>query len=103
MYIDDDFNKVKIIFALTFIAILIMFLFSGCNSFKPVIIEGDTRECSDFYTVLQYYSEVGKDSAFVGTVYNECKNSRNDAKQKKIEELCGQIYADKNEYMKCVK
>ena len=31
MYIDDDFNKVKIIFALTFIAILIMFLFSGCS------------------------------------------------------------------------
>jgi len=76
---------------------------TGCNSFKPINLVDDTKECSDFYTVLQYYSEVGKDSAFVGTVYNECKNSRNDLKQKKIEDLCGKLYNDKNEYAKCVK
>jgi hypothetical protein len=76
---------------------------TGCNSFKPIELQNDTRECSDFYTVLQYYSEVGKDSAFVGTVYNECKNSRNDLKQKKIEELCSQIYLEKTEYAKCIK
>jgi len=72
-------------------------------SFKAIQLENQTPECNDFYTVLQYYSELDKDSAFIGTVYNECKNSRENAKQKKIEKLCGDLYTDKNEYMKCVK
>lgn len=103
MYINDDWNNFKIWFVLFIICMAMVFFFSGCNSFKAIQLEGQTPECNDFYTVLQYYSEQGKDSAFVGTVYNECKNSRQDAKQKKIEELCGQIYTDKNEYAKCLK
>jgi len=103
MYIDDDWNNFKIWFVLFIICIAAAFFFSGCKSFEAVQIPGQTPECNDFYTVLQYYSVQGKDSAFIGTVYNECKNSRQDAKQKKIEELCGQIYTDKNEYAKCLK
>ncbi len=104
MYIDDDYNKLKVIIVLACVAIAIMFLFSGCNSFKPIQLLGETSECNDFYTVLQYYSEVGKDSAFVGTVYNECKNSRNDIKRQKIESLCNQLHGDNiKEYQACTK
>jgi hypothetical protein len=79
-------------------------IYTGCNSFKPIILPDDTKECSDFYTVLQYYSESGKDSAFVGTVYNECKNSRKDKWQKRIDDLCGQIHGDNiKEYQACTK
>ena len=98
---DTKFFKAIVIFSI--LACLVFVFLTGCNSFKAIQLEGQTPECNDFYTVLQYYSEQGKDSAFVGTVYNECKNSRQDAKQKKIEELCGQLYTDKNEYAKCLK
>ena len=104
MYTDDEYNSFKLWILIFLVCLFFAFVFSGCNSFKPINLENDTRECSDFYTVLQYYSEVGKDSAFVGTVYNECKNSRNDKKQKRIEDLCNQIYADNiKEYQACVK
>jgi hypothetical protein len=104
MYIDDDYAKLKMIIILAITACVICLLFSGCNSFKPIQLPGETSECNDFYTVLQYYSEVGKDSAFVGTVYNECKNSRDNKKQEKIESLCNLLHGDNiKEYQACTK
>ena len=103
MYIDDDYNNFKIWIILFLICMAMVFFFSGCSSFEAKVTDDMTPECKDFYYVMEYYSNQKIDSAFVGTVYNECKNSRQDAKQKKIEELCGQIYTDKNEYAKCLK
>ena len=110
MYIDADYNKVKMVIVLAFIACVMCILFSGCKSFKPQVDENDTPDCKDFYYVMEYYSVQGGDSAFIGTVYSNCKQSRTDKKDKiildqskKIEELCGKIYKDKDEYMKCVK
>ena len=56
----------------------------GCKTFKPVIIEGQPDDCNDFYSVLQYYSVHGKDSAFVGTVYTNCVGARKEANKEKI-------------------
>ena len=53
----------------------------GCNTFKVIQVEGQPDECNDFYTVMMFYAEQSKgkgggDSAFIGTVYNECKTAR---------------------------
>jgi hypothetical protein len=60
------------------------FFLTGCKTFKPVIIAGQPDECNDFYSVLQYYSVQGGDSAFVGTVYGNCTAARRDANREKI-------------------
>lgn len=75
----------------------------GCKSFDPVIIENQPDECNDFYSILKYYSVEGKDSAFVGTVYNECKIARVNKYRNRIESLCKKIYfpdkaVDKKDY-----
>ena len=98
---DTKFFKAIVIFSI--LACLVFVFLTGCSSFEAKVTDDMTPECKDFYYVMEYYSNQKIDSAFVGTVYNECKNSRQDAKQKKIEELCGQIYTDKNEYAKCLK
>ena len=104
MYIDDDYNKFKLFIVIFIVCMVFAFIFSGCKSFEAVQLPDQTPECNDFYTVLQYYSVQGKDSAFVGTVYNECKNSRSDAKQKKIEKLCDDLYKDNvAEFKACIK
>jgi len=65
--------------------IFILFIFLvGCKSFKPVIIPNQPDECNDFYSVLQYYSVQGGDSAFVGTVFEKCVQARKEAKSEKI-------------------
>lgn len=82
----------------------ILFL-TGCKSFDPVVIQGQPDECNDFYSVLKYYSVEGKDSAFVGTVYNECKTARSavrlSAREKQCKELIyGQAELNKSDYKK---
>lgn len=86
----------------------------GCRSFDPISLDGQPDECSDFYTVLNYYSVEGKDAAFIGTVYNECKIARINKYKNKIESLCKKIYypdkaIDKkdyelySQYLECIK
>ena len=83
----------------------------GCKTFKPVIIEGQPDECNDFYSVLQYYSVQGGDSAFVGTVYEKCATARRDKKEQeikdlkaKIEIICYELHGDNlRNYRECVK
>lgn len=80
-------------------------LLSGCKTFEPVIIDGQPDECNDFYTVMKYYSVEGKDSAFVGTVYNECKTARTEKRKQEKEKHCKQLFygsdvIDKNDYKK---
>ena len=77
-----------------------VFLLSGCKSFEPVIMEGQPDECNDFYSILKYYSVEGKDSAFVGTVYNECKIARAEKRNIKIKDLCKQLYFPDSEINK---
>lgn len=68
--------------------IFILFIFLvGCKSFEPVIIPGQPDECNDFYSVLQYYSVNGHDSAFVGTVYEKCSQARKDKDKAEIKRL----------------
>lgn len=87
-------KKIQIAIAIIFFLSIAgnVFLLSGCKSFSPVIVEGQPDECNDFYSILKYYSVEGKDSAFVGTVYNECKLARAEKRDDKIKSLCKQIY-----------
>ena len=85
------------------ICLIIALFFTGCKNFEPIIIPGQPDECNDFYSVMQYYSVEGKDSAFLGTVYNECKLARQSRYKQRIEDLCGKLYSDKVEYAKCLK
>lgn len=94
---------------------LMVLAFVGCKSFKPVVIQGQPDECNDFYSVLGYYTTADKgDSAFIGTVYNECKNARSESRKAVREKHCkdliyGQGNFDKddykkyNQYLECVK
>ncbi len=87
----------------------------SCRSFKPVVIDGQCDECNDFYTVLAYYyASNNGDSAFVGTVYNECKNARAQIRKAEKEEQCRKkFFLDKqvnkndlinySQYLECVK
>jgi hypothetical protein len=63
---------------------------------------------------MKYYSVEGKDSAFVGTVYNECKIARTSVRLQIREKHCkeliyGQVELDKadykrySEYQECLK
>ncbi len=84
---------------------------TGCKSFKPVIIPNQPDECNDFYSVLQYYSVNGHDSAFVGTVYEKCSQARKDKDKaeikrlnEKVTSLCEQLNPeDLDAFKKCVK
>jgi hypothetical protein len=92
----------KIIIALIFIFIF----FIGCRNFDIVNIEGQPDECNDFYTVMKYYAAAGQgDSAFVGTVYNECRTARAEIRQQVKEKHCkamiyGEAGLDKTQYKK---
>ena len=85
------------------ICLIIAIFFTGCKNFEPIIIPGQPDECNDFYSVMQYYSVEGKDSAFLGTVYNECKLARQARYKQRIEDLCGKLYTNKDDYAKCLK
>lgn len=109
-------NKIKI----AVICLLIIsgaaniFLLSGCKSFDPVVVQGQPDECNDFYSVLKYYSVEGKDSAFVGTVFNECKIARSAIRLQIREKHCKELiygasefnksdYKKYSEYQECLK
>jgi len=107
---DQQKTELKIYLFILVVCMVAVVCFSGCKSFKPQVDPNDTPDCKDFYYVMEYYSVQGGDSAFIGTVYGNCKASRTDKKnkliskqQKKIEELCGKMYSDKDEYAKCTK
>lgn len=82
-------------------------ILTGCNTFDVITIENQPDECNDFYTVMNYYSALGKgDAAFVGTVYAECKTARVDERKKLREKHCKDIIfgkdalLDKTQYQK---
>ena len=85
----------------------------SCKSFDVIQIEGQPDECNDFYTVMKYYSVEGKDSAFVGTVYQECKSARAEIRKQTKEKHCAKIIfpegLDKKQhekymhYLECIK
>jgi len=82
-----------------------IFLLSGCKSFEVVTVKGEPSECNDFYTAMKYYSVQEKDSAFVGTVYTECKIARSAIRLQTREKHCKElIYGtdslDKTNYKK---
>ena len=91
---------------LAIIFIFITLLFScNCQSFDPVQLQDQPDECNDFYSVLKYYSVEGSDSAFVGTVYQECKTARAERRKAERENHCREIYyggalVDKKDYEK---
>jgi len=92
-----------------------IFFLSGCKSFEPVVVDGQPPECNDFYTSMKYYSVQDKgDSAFVGTVYNECKTARSDIRKQSREKHCKELiygtadlnktdYKKYSEYQECSK
>lgn len=92
---------------LLMLALAIAFTVS-CKTFKPIELEGQPKECEDFYTTMSYYSSMGSaDSAFVGTVYNECKTARASERRALREKHCkemffGAVEIDKREYEKYV-
>lgn len=86
------------------VILICLITFFYCKNFEPIIIKGQPDECNDFYSVMQYYSVEGKDSAFLGTVYNECKIARQERYKQRIEDLCDKLYPDnKEEFKKCLK
>lgn len=91
-----------------------LFILSGCKTFDPVVVEGQPPECNDFYTAMKYYSVQGGDSAFVGTVYNECKIARSAIRLQAREKHCKELiygtdtldktnYKKYSEYQECLK
>jgi hypothetical protein len=74
----------------------------GCNTFKVVQVEGQPDECNDLYTTMMFYAEQAKgkgggDSAFIGTVYNECKTARSERRKALREKHCKDIIYGVNE------
>jgi len=91
-----------IIYGLFIVGVVVVLI--GCKSFEPVEIEGQPAECNDFYTVMQYYSVQGNDSAFVGTVYEKCIQARKANTKIKIQDLCKKLYSDDFEkFSNCIK
>ena len=96
--------KTNLIFFLIGLALMAMILLLvSCCNFKPVVVEGQPDECNDFYTVLRYYAKEGRDSAFVGVVYNECRTARGEARRVIKENHCkdlifGKDPLDKSDY-----
>lgn len=75
-----------------------MFLLS-CKTFSPekYIREGQPDECNDSYIVMGFYATVEKsDSAFIGTVYNECKVARDKNRKMEKEKHCKDLYYGKD-------
>lgn len=73
-------------------------LFSGCKSLHPIIIKGQPDECNNFYTVMDFYVQVGKgsDSAFIGTVYNNCSAAQKDVRDAKKMNDCKDMWFGKD-------
>lgn len=90
----------KIIFMMI---IFSAFIFVSCKNFDPIVIQGQPDECNDFYSVLKYYVKNGADSAFVGTVYQECKAARAENRKAIREKHCKELFfgaglVDKTDY-----
>ena len=91
-----------IVYSMFIVAVVVTMV--GCKSFEPVQVEGQPDECNDFYTVMQYYSVQGGDSAFVGTVYEKCLQARKEKKDKKIYDLCKKLYPENiDDFSACIK
>lgn len=98
---------VYVLIICTFFAVLS----TGCKSFEPVILPGQPDECNDFYSILQYYSVQGGDSAFVGTVYEKCSQARKDKNiselkrlNDKMIDLCEKLNPESREgFKECIK
>ena len=87
----------------------------ACKTYKPISVKGQPDECNDFYSVMSYYYSLDKiDSAFVGTVYNECKTARAEKRKAERENHCKQLFYGNSEldktnyqkysqYLECVK
>lgn len=94
---------------------LFLILVVSCKTYKPITIQGQPDECNDFYSVMSYYYSLDKiDSAFVGTVYNECKQARTEKRKCVREAHCKQLFYGNSEldktnyqkysqYLECVK
>jgi hypothetical protein len=104
---------VAIIGSLLIIGVMVFVLVSliGCNTFKVIQVKGQPDECNDFYTTMMFYAEQSKgkgqgDSAFIGTVYNECNEARAEARKKLRENHCRNLIygegipVDKKDYEK---
>lgn len=94
-----------------------LFFVISCKTFSPedYVQDGQPAECNDCYVIMGFYSTVEKsDSAFIGTVYNECKIAR-EQKRKIVREahckkmIFGDGPLDKEQYklyaqyLECVK
>jgi len=97
------------------ILIILALCVIGCRTYKPITVPNQPDECNDFYSVMGYYYSLDKiDSAFVGTVYNECKNARTEKRKCVREAHCKQLfygnaeldktnYQKYSQYLECVK
>jgi len=100
--------KIIILSALVLSVFGNVFLLSGCKTFQPndYTVKGESAECNDIYITMGFYSVVKKsDSAFIGTVYNECQASRKETRKITREKHCKElIYGaevlDKKQYEK---
>jgi hypothetical protein len=86
-----------VIFAMSTIALGATF-FIGCKSLHPIFIKGQPDECNNFYTVMDFYVQVGKgqDSAFIGTVYNNCSQAQKDIRDTKKTNDCRDLWFGKD-------
>ena len=94
-----------------------VFLLSGCKTFQPndYTVKGESAECNDVYITMGFYSVVEKsDSAFIGTVYNECQASRKETRKLVREKHCKELvygadvvdekqYEKYSQFLKCQK
>jgi hypothetical protein len=81
--------------------------FTGCKSLHPIIVKDAPQECNNFYTVMDFYVQVGKgaDSAFIGTVYSNCSAAQKEARDSKKMNDCKDMWfgkepIDKSKYDK---
>lgn len=77
--------------------VVIFITLVGCNTFRVIQVDGEPSECNDFYTTMMFYAEQSKgkgqgDSAFVGTVYNECRTARAEDRAQLKEKHCRDLF-----------
>lgn len=65
---------------------IILLTLTACKNFQVFDSEGKyPNECDLFITCLKYYAQQDADSAFVGIVYQDCKDAMRQERQKRID------------------
>jgi hypothetical protein len=89
----DRMLAVVFCLGLVFTGAAVMFIFTGCNSFKK-INSGISDECDVYYTTLRTLGGKGggTESTAVGIVYPPCKDSIDRLIQKEKDNTCAKEF-----------